>query len=107
MCGDLQSRCLGLLRSDYILDVCNSTTVKQVEMNTIASSFAGLTSSAPTHRYITSVELGLTCHIIFLLLKTILVMRYLQPTIFSSYKLWDHKLDQGQRSNVTLSTLIT
>jgi len=48
----LQSRCLGLLRSDYLLDVCNSTSVKQVEMNTIASSFAGLTSSAPTHRYI-------------------------------------------------------
>lgn len=53
MCGALQSRCLGLLRSDYLLDVCNSTSVKQVEMNTIASSFGGLTSSAPTHRYIT------------------------------------------------------
>lgn len=52
MCGALQSRCLGLLRSDYLLDVCNSTSVKQVEMNTIASSFGGLTSSAPTHRFV-------------------------------------------------------
>ncbi|XP_025204827.1 glutathione synthetase-like isoform X2 [Melanaphis sacchari] len=50
--GFTQSRCLGLLRSDYLLDVCNSTSVKQVEMNTIASSFGGLTSSAPTHRFV-------------------------------------------------------
>jgi len=50
--GFAQSRCLGLLRSDYLLDVCNSTSVKQVEMNTIASSFAGLTSSARTHRFV-------------------------------------------------------
>ncbi|XP_025409246.1 glutathione synthetase-like isoform X2 [Sipha flava] len=51
MCGALQSRCLGLLRSDYLLDVCNSSSVKQVELNTIASSFGGLTSTAPTHRF--------------------------------------------------------
>ncbi|XP_025409253.1 glutathione synthetase-like isoform X5 [Sipha flava] len=49
--GFAQSRCLGLLRSDYLLDVCNSSSVKQVELNTIASSFGGLTSTAPTHRF--------------------------------------------------------
>jgi glutathione synthase len=39
----LQPTSLGLFRSDYLLN-CDSGTVKQVEINTIASSFGGIST---------------------------------------------------------------
>ncbi|CAB3365664.1 Hypothetical predicted protein [Cloeon dipterum] len=48
---------LGLLRSDYLLN-CDSGTIKQVEINTVASSFGGIsTHLGHYHRYVLQ-ELG-------------------------------------------------
>lgn len=52
-----QSLQVGMLRSDYMLDTAKSDdlSLSQVEVNTIAASFAGLASKiAPTHRYFIS-----------------------------------------------------
>ncbi|XP_059485491.1 glutathione synthetase-like isoform X2 [Neocloeon triangulifer] len=55
--GIAQPTSLGLLRSDYLLN-CDSGTVKQVEINTIASSFGGIsTHLGHFHRYVLQ-ELG-------------------------------------------------
>ncbi|XP_063218316.1 glutathione synthetase-like isoform X2 [Bacillus rossius redtenbacheri] len=58
--GITQSLSLGLLRSDYLAD-CQHTecAIKQVEINTIASSFAGITTAVvfPLNRYVLQ-ELG-------------------------------------------------
>ncbi|XP_046410462.1 glutathione synthetase-like isoform X1 [Neodiprion fabricii] len=51
--GFKQSISLGLLRSDYLLHNLHETNIMQVEMNTIASSFAGIaTTITHYHRYI-------------------------------------------------------
>lgn len=43
---------LGLLRSDYLANFLESNAIKQVEVNTIASSFGGIsTFMTPMHRY--------------------------------------------------------
>ncbi|KAI4504794.1 hypothetical protein M0802_000344 [Mischocyttarus mexicanus] len=56
--GFAQDISLGLLRSDYLLHNGISKEIKQVELNTIASSFAGLsTVVSQYHRYIL-MELG-------------------------------------------------
>lgn len=53
--GVVQKYSLGLLRSDYLLDC---SVIKQVEINSIASSFAGIAQQiTPFHRYVLS-ELG-------------------------------------------------
>lgn len=42
----------GLLRSDYLAHYLDSNIIKQVEINTIASSFGGIsTHMTPMHRY--------------------------------------------------------
>uniref|UniRef100_A0A674P7W6 Glutathione synthetase n=1 Tax=Takifugu rubripes TaxID=31033 RepID=A0A674P7W6_TAKRU len=56
--GKAQSIVLGLNRSDYMLDQKNEgcPTLKQIEINTFAASFAGLTSHTPhVHRHILKV----------------------------------------------------
>ncbi|XP_071823760.1 glutathione synthetase-like isoform X2 [Apostichopus japonicus] len=53
--GKKKSLQVGMLRSDYMLDTAKSDdlSLSQVEVNTIAASFAGLASKiAPTHRLI-------------------------------------------------------
>ncbi|XP_012266341.2 glutathione synthetase-like [Athalia rosae] len=51
--GFEQKLSLGLIRSDYLLHSLEDTTIKQVEVNTIASSFAGIaTCITDYHRYI-------------------------------------------------------
>ncbi|PIK43407.1 putative glutathione synthetase isoform X2 [Apostichopus japonicus] len=53
--GKKKSLQVGMLRSDYMLDTAKSydLSLSQVEVNTIAASFAGLASKiAPTHRLI-------------------------------------------------------
>ncbi|XP_015126717.1 glutathione synthetase [Diachasma alloeum] len=56
--GLAQKISVGLLRSDYILD--SDSKIKQVEVNTIASSFAGLSEVVTQlHKYILG-ELGFT-----------------------------------------------
>lgn len=53
--GLTKSLQIGMLRSDYMLDTAKSESLSlsQVEVNTIASSFAGLSSRlAPVHRFI-------------------------------------------------------
>uniref|UniRef100_A0A8D9EKN9 Glutathione synthetase n=1 Tax=Cacopsylla melanoneura TaxID=428564 RepID=A0A8D9EKN9_9HEMI len=53
--GVAQATSFGLFRADYLLD---SDHAKQVEVNTIASSFAGIAQQVPTfHRYVLT-ELG-------------------------------------------------
>lgn len=48
-----ETRSLGLFRSDYMVHSMESNEIKQVEFNTIASSFAGISSKfRPLHRYI-------------------------------------------------------
>ncbi|XP_065334799.1 glutathione synthetase-like isoform X2 [Cloeon dipterum] len=55
--GITQPTSLGLLRSDYLLN-CDSGTIKQVEINTVASSFGGIsTHLGHYHRYVLQ-ELG-------------------------------------------------
>lgn len=51
--SDLQERMsLGLLRSDYLPHNVEDNFIKQVEINTIASSFGGIsTQITPLHRY--------------------------------------------------------
>lgn len=47
-----ETRSLGLFRSDYMVHALESNEIKQVEFNTIASSFAGISSKFhPLHRY--------------------------------------------------------
>lgn len=47
-----ETRSLGLFRSDYMVHSLESNNIKQVEFNTIASSFAGISSDfQPLHRY--------------------------------------------------------
>ncbi|KAJ8408044.1 hypothetical protein AAFF_G00262720 [Aldrovandia affinis] len=56
--GRSQSIVLGLNRSDYMLDwgADGNTTLKQIEINTIAASFGGLSSRTPdVHRHILKV----------------------------------------------------
>ncbi|KAH0950533.1 hypothetical protein HN011_001841 [Eciton burchellii] len=56
--GFSQNISLGLLRSDYLLHGSLSNEIKQVEINTIASSFAGIvTAISQYHKYILE-ELG-------------------------------------------------
>ncbi|XP_019886911.1 glutathione synthetase [Ooceraea biroi] len=56
--GFSQNISLGLLRSDYLLHGSLSDEIKQVEINTIASSFAGIsTAVSEYHKYILA-ELG-------------------------------------------------
>lgn len=51
--GFTQSISLGLLRSDYLLHSLRDNNILQVELNTIASSFAGIaTAITEYHRYI-------------------------------------------------------
>ncbi|XP_014477401.1 PREDICTED: glutathione synthetase-like isoform X2 [Dinoponera quadriceps] len=53
-----QNISLGLLRSDYLLHGESGSKIKQVEINTIASSFAGIASiTSQYHKYILA-ELG-------------------------------------------------
>ncbi|KAL4655309.1 glutathione synthetase [Arapaima gigas] len=62
--GHSQSTVLGLIRSDYMLDLGpdGKTTLKQIEFNTIAASFGGLSSRTPdVHRHILKVA-GLLEH---------------------------------------------
>ncbi|KXT15350.1 hypothetical protein AC579_10435 [Pseudocercospora musae] len=59
--GYAQSLALGLFRSDYMVHVDKSgdtkPSVKQVEFNTIASSFGGLSSQVSgLHRYLSSID---------------------------------------------------
>lgn len=44
----LQSVSLGLFRSDYLMQNTESNKIKQVEFNTVASSFGAMTSFLPT-----------------------------------------------------------
>nr|XP_046252983.1 glutathione synthetase [Scatophagus argus] len=56
--GRSQSIVLGLNRSDYMMDQRNdgSSSLKQIEINTIAASFGGLSSRTPdVHRHILKV----------------------------------------------------
>ncbi|XP_055551684.1 glutathione synthetase-like isoform X2 [Wyeomyia smithii] len=56
--GICQPHSLALLRSDYLANFIESNAIKQVEINTIASSFGGIsTSMAPMHSFILR-ELG-------------------------------------------------
>nr|XP_019533926.2 glutathione synthetase-like isoform X2 [Aedes albopictus] len=56
--GIAQPLSLGLLRSDYLANFLESNAIKQVEVNTIASSFGGIsTFMTPMHSYILK-ELG-------------------------------------------------
>ncbi|XP_968070.1 glutathione synthetase isoform X2 [Tribolium castaneum] len=56
--GLTQRASLGLLRSDYMVNSASTDKIKQVEINTIASSFAGIgTNITVFHRYILQ-ELG-------------------------------------------------
>ncbi|XP_013181857.1 PREDICTED: glutathione synthetase-like isoform X2 [Papilio xuthus] len=51
--GITQSISLGLFRSDYLMQCTEANTIKQVEFNTIASSFGAITSNLPAmSRYI-------------------------------------------------------
>ncbi|XP_022818198.1 glutathione synthetase-like isoform X2 [Spodoptera litura] len=51
--GITQSVSLGLFRSDYLMQNTESNKIKQVEFNTVASSFGAMTSYLPTmSRYI-------------------------------------------------------
>lgn len=43
-----QSLTLGLFRSDYLMQAGEANNIKQVEFNTIASSFGAVTSNLPT-----------------------------------------------------------
>lgn len=53
----LQDISLGLFRSDYLLHNGIDKEIKQVELNTIASSFAGLsTIVSEYHRYFMSLH---------------------------------------------------
>lgn len=57
----LQSLALGLFRSDYMVHVDKDSEsrpcIKQVEFNTIASSFGGLSSQVSSlHRYLSSID---------------------------------------------------
>jgi glutathione synthase len=56
--GYVQELSLGLFRSDYMVHQDSSTTgLKQVEFNTIASSFGGLSSQVSAlHRYLLTVD---------------------------------------------------
>ncbi|KAI8624385.1 glutathione synthetase-like protein [Xylariaceae sp. FL1651] len=58
--GYVQHKSLGLFRSDYMVhqDTANSALqIKQVEFNTIASSFGGLSSqTSQLHKYLASTE---------------------------------------------------
>ncbi|XP_071151426.1 glutathione synthetase-like isoform X1 [Mytilus edulis] len=57
--GPVQTKCLGLFRNDYMMDTGGTTNtnmdnlkLKQIEFNTIASSFGGLVSQLrDVHRY--------------------------------------------------------
>lgn len=52
MCINFQAYSLGLLRSDYLAHMFEDNSVKQVEINTIASSFGGIsTHMMPLQRY--------------------------------------------------------
>ncbi|EFA06494.1 Glutathione synthetase-like Protein [Tribolium castaneum] len=56
--GHPERASLGLLRSDYMVNSASTDKIKQVEINTIASSFAGIgTNITVFHRYILQ-ELG-------------------------------------------------
>ncbi|XP_058444674.1 glutathione synthetase-like isoform X2 [Malaya genurostris] len=56
--GIAQAQSLALLRSDYLANFLESNAIKQVEINTIASSFGGIsTIMAPMHSFILT-ELG-------------------------------------------------
>ncbi|XP_058816208.1 glutathione synthetase-like isoform X2 [Topomyia yanbarensis] len=56
--GISQPQSLALLRSDYLANFLESNAIKQVEINTIASSFGGIsTLMAPMHSFILT-ELG-------------------------------------------------
>ncbi|XP_055607680.1 glutathione synthetase-like isoform X2 [Uranotaenia lowii] len=58
--GITQPNSLALLRSDYLANFIDSNAIKQVEINTIASSFGGIsTYLTPMHSYILN-ELGHT-----------------------------------------------
>lgn len=51
-CIHLQEKTLGLFRSDYMVHSHDANEVKQVEFNTIASSFGGISSELQSlHRY--------------------------------------------------------
>ncbi|KAM3076144.1 Glutathione synthetase [Clarireedia jacksonii] len=58
--GYVQDLCLGLFRSDYMVHQDEPTTpptIKQVEFNTIASSFGGLSSqTSALHEYLSKTE---------------------------------------------------
>ncbi|KAI1500371.1 hypothetical protein F5X99DRAFT_386294 [Biscogniauxia marginata] len=58
--GYVQPKCLGLFRSDYMVHQEHADSVpqiKQVEFNTIAASFGGLSShTSLLHRYLASTE---------------------------------------------------
>ncbi|XP_018579703.1 glutathione synthetase isoform X2 [Anoplophora glabripennis] len=61
--GVTQRVALGLLRSDYMIHSEYANHIKQVEINTIASSFGGIATSLPRfHRYVLQ-ELGCFEHI--------------------------------------------
>lgn len=48
----LQALSLGILRSDYLAHMSEENAIKQVEINTIASSFGGIsTHMLPLQRY--------------------------------------------------------
>lgn len=47
-----ESLSLGLFRSDYMVNSSDANEIKQVEFNTIASSFGGISSNLQSlHRY--------------------------------------------------------
>jgi hypothetical protein len=56
---------LGLFRSDYLLHSCpgkNDYEIKQVEFNTIAASFAGLSQkTAALHRSVLNIHFNSEC----------------------------------------------
>ncbi|KAI5864523.1 glutathione synthase [Durotheca rogersii] len=58
--GYVQHKCLGLFRSDYMVHqdgAGSAPKIKQVEFNTIASSFGGLSSqTSQLHKYLASTE---------------------------------------------------
>ena len=53
---------LALLRSDYLADSSQSNSIKQVEINTIASSFAGVSRQiCSLHRYVYYICIFIYC----------------------------------------------
>lgn len=59
----LQALSLGIFRSDYLAHMSEDNAIKQVEINTIASSFGGIsTHMLPLQRYFQIFFLSILVH---------------------------------------------